>query len=217
VGRAFDVAPHILMKRGLQLTFVAICVVGIFVWLICVVGINALLPHIEIGLAVGFIGLFVEYSKRAKVNTGRSRLVSSAAPNGPEPIKLKHCLQGGPPPGPNAFRWQGGQLTYMLPNRSLKRSDWDKMVTPTAAQWEEFWRVCDEIDVWSWPPSLGDVRVFDGLSWETELEVGSRRVVSRGQVWGSPPDFEPKLMRLHEALQALTGWQLKECRGKKAE
>ena len=79
-------------------------------------------------------------------------------------------------------------------------------MTPTAAQWEEFWRVCEEIGVWSWPEWLGDFRVIDGLQWDTEFEVGSRRMKSMGQVHGAPPDFRPKLMRLHRALQAMTEW-----------
>jgi hypothetical protein len=124
-----------------------------------------------------------------------------------EPIRLGHCLEGRPPRGPNLFCWQNGRLTYMLADYSQDIHDWDKVMTPTSAQWEEFWRVCDEINVWSWPPTLGELRVFDGLSWTTELEVGSRHVVSRGQLFGSPPDFRAELMRLHGALQAMVGWQ----------
>lgn len=123
-----------------------------------------------------------------------------------EPIKLKHCLQGWPPRGPNAFHWRNGRLTYMLPDRSHHHQDWDKVMTPLPAQWEEFWQVCDEIDVWSWPPSLGDRHVIDGLQWITELEVGTRYVASCGQVQGSPPDFVAKLMRFHQALQEMAGW-----------
>ena len=116
--------------------------------------------------------------------------MSTSAPN-----QLFHCLQGWPPAGPNYFRWQGGHLKHTR--------GW---VTPTPAQWEEFWRVCDEIDVWSWPPTLGNLRVIDGLSWKTELKIGSRHMASIGQVFGSPPDFRPKLMRLHRALQTVAGW-----------
>ncbi len=115
-----------------------------------------------------------------------------------QPIELLHGLQGWPPPGPNCFRWQGGHLHYSS----------GKWVTPTPAQWEEFWRVCDEIDVWSWPPAISnpELTVIDGLSSYTELKIGSRYVASIGQVVGSPPDFPEKLMRLHRALQALAGW-----------
>ncbi len=124
-----------------------------------------------------------------------------------EPTKLFHCLQGWPPRGPNHFRWQDNRLVYMLPDWALDSHHWDKVIIPTRIQWQEFWRTCDEINVWCWPRRLGDMQVIDGLSWHTELEVGSRRVVSRGQVVGSPADFRPKLMRLHEALQVIVGWQ----------
>ena len=124
-----------------------------------------------------------------------------------EPIRLEHCLQGWPPPGPNAFRWQSGRLTYRLPDRSHHHQDWDKVMTPAPAQWAEFWRVCDEIEVWSWPRTLGNLHLIDGLQWITELAVGSRCVASSGQVHGSPPDFVAKVMRLHQALQAIAGWR----------
>jgi len=94
----------------------------------------------------------------------------------------------------------------MLPDPSANVRDWHKTITPTPAQWDELWRVCDEIDVWSWPPTLGNLHVIDGLQWTLELEVGARSMVSQGQVDGSPPDFEAKLLRLHQALQAMTGW-----------
>ena len=129
------------------------------------------------------------------------------SPHSERPTKLLHCLQGWPPPGPNHFRWEHGQLVYMLPDRSLDSRNWDKVVVPTLTQWYEFWRVCDEIDVWSWPPTLGDMSVCDGLQWVLELEVSGRRVASEGQVHGAPPDTGSKLMRLHRALQAMAGWQ----------
>ncbi len=124
-----------------------------------------------------------------------------------EPVRLKHGLQGWPPDGPNSFCWQSGHLTFMLPGFSNNSRDWDESMTPTAEQWEKFWQVCDEIDVWSWPPTLGDLHLCDGLQWITELEVGSRSMASRGQVHGSPPGFREKLKLLHQTLQAMVGWQ----------
>jgi hypothetical protein len=122
-----------------------------------------------------------------------------------EPIKLSHGLSGWPPDGPNTFRWEHGQLTYSLADLSRDIREWRKTMTPTTAQWEEFWRVCDEIEVWSWPPALGNIYLYDGLQWQTELEIGSRRMASMGQASGLP-EFRSKLMRLHRALQAMAGW-----------
>jgi hypothetical protein len=123
-----------------------------------------------------------------------------------EPVRLEHHLFGRPSAGPNNFLWQSGRLTFSLLDRFYSQLLVEP-TTPTAAQWEEFWRVCDEIDVWSWPPTLGDVHMRHGLQWITLLEVGSRRMASNGQVDGSPPGFYAKLMRFHQALQAMVGWQ----------
>jgi hypothetical protein len=99
-----------------------------------------------------------------------------------QPATLFHCLQGWPPKGPNHFRWERGGLTYSLRNLARDSSTCDRVMVPTASQWQEFWTTCDEVDVWSWPPSLGDTSVDDGLQWIIELEVGRRRVRSTGQV-----------------------------------
>jgi hypothetical protein len=125
---------------------------------------------------------------------------------GMAPTRLYHCLQVWPPEGPNAFRWESGRLVYMLPRSGVDRSKWDEAVTPSSSRWEELWRVCDEIEVWSWPPTQGDTHVIDGLQWISELEFGGRSVASRGQVHGSPLGFDEKLMRLHRTLQAMAGW-----------
>jgi CheY-like chemotaxis protein len=128
-----------------------------------------------------------------------------------EPIHLSHCLQGWPPEGPNHFRWEDEQLLYSPPwDRSLPYDDTDKTVIPTLSQWNDFWRICDEIDVWAWPPWLGDEYVCDGLQWSIRFAVGDLRVESEGQLHSSPDDFDGKLKRLHHALQRMTGWQPKD-------
>ena len=108
-----------------------------------------------------------------------------------EPTKLHHGLSGWPPQGPNAFRWESGRLVYMFARSGVHRSKWDEAVTPSISQWEGLWRVCDEIDVWSWPATQGDMRVRDGLQWITELEFDGRSVASRGQV----QRFSPRVQR----------------------
>jgi two-component system OmpR family response regulator len=123
-----------------------------------------------------------------------------------EPGRLLHCLKASPPNGPNDFRWETEHLAYNLTDDLGDSIDGKKVMVPTLTQWETFWRVCDEIDVWSWPPTLGDVHIVDSLSWELSLMAGGLRVESKGQVRGSPVGFEEKLMRLHRALQQMTGW-----------
>jgi hypothetical protein len=125
----------------------------------------------------------------------------------PRPAALLYALSGWPPPGPNYFRWQEGRLVYSLPDHSKRFEEWDRTVEPTHEQWTEFWRVCDELDVWSWPASVGNRRLIDGLQFVLELEDGERSVKSEGQCHGAPPGFAAKVTRLHETLQRMAGWQ----------
>jgi hypothetical protein len=122
-----------------------------------------------------------------------------------EPTCLQHRIQGWPPAGPNSFRWGNGRLVYKTRKLTADFLPVVESVRPSPAQWREFWRVCDEIDVWSWPRTLGNMNVCDGLQWVLELEIADRRVSSRGQVSGSPPGTREKLLQLHRALQAMTG------------
>jgi hypothetical protein len=124
-----------------------------------------------------------------------------------EPTNLRHCLEGWPPPGPNLFRWENHQLVFKVPKAGVDFRDWDEVVKPTRMQWRLFWRVCQEIDVWNWPPTLGNMHVCDGLQWTLELEFGNRRVMSRGQVSGSPAGTGNRLMKLHRTLQAMACWR----------
>jgi hypothetical protein len=108
-------------------------------------------------------------------------------------------VAGWPPPGPNEFEWQDGRLTFRHDGAWLS-------VAPTADEWKEFWKVRDDVGVWSWPAEVGDLaNVRDGLLYALEIEVGSRSVKSKGQVVGSPPGFDEKLRQFHRALQTLVG------------
>ena len=76
---------------------------------------------------------------------------------------------------------------------------------PTRSEWEKFYQVCDEIDIWSLPQTYGDRYVRDGLQYYLVLETEDHSVVSSGQASGLP-EIANKITRLHRALQALTGW-----------
>jgi hypothetical protein len=130
-------------------------------------------------------------------NEPESRHLESAG----EPRKLLHVLQGWPPRGPNFFRWENGRLVF--------DGEWgaDHSFVPRPERWAEFWSVCDEIDIWSWPSKVGDPHMIDGLQYEIEIDVGSRSVKSRGQVIGSPAGFRERLTKVHEALQSLVRWR----------
>ncbi len=112
-------------------------------------------------------------------------------------------LQGWPPPGPNFFRWENGKLVYFTGSA-------DGFIVPTADGWTEFWGVCDEVDIWSWPPEVGNLSVIDGLEFEIDIEVGAHSVRSKGQASGAPAGFGEKLLKVHKALQSLVGWHGRE-------
>lgn len=79
-------------------------------------------------------------------------------------------------------------------------------VMPAAKAWEGFWEVCDAIDVWSWPPFLGDLTFYDGFVWNAEFAVGDRSVKIGAQLAGLPSTIEDDVMRLHKTLQQMIGW-----------
>jgi hypothetical protein len=128
----------------------------------------------------------------------------------PEPTALSHSLTGHvawEAKGPNHFHWEHGRLFHdvgLLPIDYAKRHEG---IVPPLDLWNEVWKVCDEIGLWSWPPVMGPTDVCDGPGfWHTHLVLGPRYISTNGCLIDLPPDFKPKLLRFHRALQALTGW-----------
>ena len=117
------------------------------------------------------------------------------------PTRLEWSLEGWPPAGPNGFRWENRTLSY-----SGDRPPERKFATPSDKEWAALWACFDELDVWSWPSTVGDLMVIDGLMYEIDVEVGSRSIKSNGQCSGSPPGFRDAVIRIHEELQLMVGW-----------
>ena len=101
--------------------------------------------------------------------------------------------------GTNYFRWKDGRLVYTVAGGR------DRSASPTARQWADLWRLCDEVDLWAWPSEVGDPRVIDGLMYKIDIKVGVRSVKSAGQLSGSAPGFAERVMRVHRGLQGLLG------------
>lgn len=51
---------------------------------------------------------------------------------------------------------------------------------PRICQWEEFWRLCDFIDLWNWAPDYGVAAARDGTRWQIDIGGKSKHIVSRG-------------------------------------
>lgn len=53
-------------------------------------------------------------------------------------------------------------------------------VSPTDSQWMEFWRKCDELDIWSWRFEYILNRWEEGYKWGVEIEYGERHIKTCG-------------------------------------
>ena len=80
------------------------------------------------------------------------------------------------------------------------------VMRPSFDQWYELWKICDDIDIWSWPESLGDSDYKHPERWFTQLGIDARFVTVRGCLEGTPKDIRAKLMRFHQAMQTFVGW-----------
>ncbi len=101
--------------------------------------------------------------------TGYQEPTSGLAPDG-----LEWALEGWSPPGPNAFRWRDDRLRFWHDGATLS-------VAPSDDEWPAFWRICDELAVWSWPAVVRKTEIEDGLQFGLVLRRGDRPAESSGK------------------------------------
>ena len=86
--------------------------------------------------------------------------------------------------------WTGEEIVYE--SFAAGWTDAEQLgLSPSAAQWQRFWRAVDELDVWSWAPryeaaeplATGEA-VRDGVHWSLTLEHRGRRAESSGDSAG---------------------------------
>jgi hypothetical protein len=124
-----------------------------------------------------------------------------------------------------AYMWGGGSTRLVLENgRLLRRThhqdvesfrEWDTIeaFTPTDAQWRQFRKALDDMDVWSWkssyePSDVGEV-VMDGEGWILAIGYPDRSVSSSGANAGpDPKDYRKTVLetpgQLYRAVRILT-------------
>jgi len=87
-------------------------------------------------------------------------------------------------------------------------------ITPTAAQWREFRKALDGVDVWAWQRSYQpEETVFDGTTWSLSVRYADRSVFTSGENCYPEADARPcvaglrtpRFMRLESALETLLG------------
>lgn len=69
----------------------------------------------------------------------------------------------------------------------------------SSEQWDEFWRVIDEIDAWRWGKDYFNQDILDGTQWELVIDRKGKR---RRRIFGSN-DYPPNFKLLIDAINKL--------------
>ena len=69
----------------------------------------------------------------------------------------------------------------------------------SSEQWDEFWRVIDEIEAWQWDKDYFNEGVLDGTQWELVIDRKGKR---RRRIFGSN-DYPPNFKLLIDAINKL--------------
>ena len=72
-------------------------------------------------------------------------------------------------------------------------------------QWEEFWKVIDEIDAWRWGKDYFNQDILDGTQWELVIDRKGKR---RRRIFGSN-DYPPNFNLLIDAINKLANTDIK--------
>jgi hypothetical protein len=56
-----------------------------------------------------------------------------------------------------------------------------KVITPSAGQWQRFWKATDEVDLWRWQAEYANPLVTDGTSWAVDIVSAGRMIESSGR------------------------------------
>ena len=74
----------------------------------------------------------------------------------------------------------------------------------SSEQWEEFWKVIDEIDAWRWGKDYFNQDILDGTQWELVIDRQGKR---RRRIFGSN-DYPPNFKVLLDAINKLADTDL---------
>ena len=70
----------------------------------------------------------------------------------------------------------------------IDHEEFDQQIS--SEQWDEFWKVIDEIDAWRWGKDYFNQDILDGTQWELVIDQKGKR---RRRIFGSndyPPNFK---------------------------
>ena len=73
-------------------------------------------------------------------------------------------------------------------------------ITPSQAEWEQFWQKLTDLNVWKWKTRYDDPGVLDGTQWNLEIKIDGKMKKSSGSN-EYPESFDTFL----EAVSMLVG------------
>ena len=74
---------------------------------------------------------------------------------------------------------ENGCLIYQIMGKEYKLKKTKKISVDTN-RWNDFWAVCDQINIWGWNERYEDPETLDGYSWKVEIAYSENSVTSSG-------------------------------------
>jgi hypothetical protein len=117
-----------------------------------------------------------------------------------QPFNLDFFLRETPGRSEN-FQIKERQLLYSTyVNKELES---ERRCTPTSDQWLSILRMCDEVDIWSFPNEVGDLMAEDGFRYCIGVKTFERWLESDGHLGNPPGELAEMLLRLRAVLLAV--------------
>lgn len=107
---------------------------------------------------------------------------------------------------------QDGILNYEFSYRGLSYRN-PETITPTEAQWREFRKALDDLNVWQWRPAYEKEEMSRGCYWSVDIAYSDRALKVRGRdsypdAVGKPegdPEYTEAFNRFLKAINKLVG------------
>ena len=130
-----------------------------------------------------------------------------------EAVTLNFSI-GGFGRGNERIIWQNNKLYHQLFSHIYPEDDVAvpdevlKETVPLQKDWEEFWKIIDELKVWNWDKEYFNKHIMDGTQWELKIKRQGRR---RRRIFGSNAYPEPNgtFTSFIEALNRLSNSKIK--------
>lgn len=91
----------------------------------------------------------------------------------------------------------GIDLIVEINHHRINHEEFNRPIS--SKQWEEFWKVIDEIDAWRWNKDYFNQDILDGTQWELVIDRNGKR---RRRIFGSN-DYPPNFKLLIDAINKL--------------